>query len=57
MIDAVKTVVAAFFGVRRQAMHEQDTARIRPVHIAATAIVLVALFIGTLLTIVHFVVG
>ena len=57
MIDAVKTVAAAFFGVRRQSRHEQDTARIRPVHIAATAIVLVALVIGTLLTIVRFVVG
>lgn len=57
MIEAVKTVAAAFFGVRRQSRHEQDTAGIRPVHIAVTAIVLVALFIGTLLTIVRFVVG
>ncbi len=57
MIDAIKTVAAAFFGVRRQSRHEQDTARIRPIHIAATAVVLVALFIGTLLTIVRFVVG
>jgi hypothetical protein len=57
VIDAVKTVVAAFFGVRRHSSHERDTAQIRPVHIAVTAIVLVALFIGTLLTIVRFVVG
>ena len=49
MIDAVKTAAAAFFGVRRQSKHEQDTAGIRPVHIAATAIVLVVLpvFRGT----------
>ena len=57
MIDAVKTVAAAFFGVRRKSRHDEDTAGIRPVHIAVTAIVLVALFIGTLLTIVRFVVG
>ena len=57
MIDAVKTIAAAFFGVRRHSNHERDTAGIRPVHVAVTAIVLVALFIGTLLTIVRFVVG
>lgn len=57
MIDAFKTVAAAFFGVRRHSNHERDTVGIRPVHVAVTAIVLVALFIGTLLTIVRFVVG
>lgn len=57
MIEAVKTVAAAFFGVRRHSSHQRDTAAIRPVHVVASAILLVALFIGTLLTIVRFVVG
>lgn len=57
MIDAIKTVAAAFFGVRRHTSHERDTASIRPVHVVASAVLLVLLFIGTLLTIVRFVVG
>jgi hypothetical protein len=49
-LDAVKTVLAGFIGVRRKEAHE--SARIRPVHIIVTAIVFVVLFVLTLRTIV-----
>ena len=43
--NAVKTVAAAFFGVRRQSRHEQDTAGIRPVHIAVGVIVVLVYYV------------
>lgn len=57
MIETFKTVAAAFFGVRRRADHDRESAAIRPAHVAGVAMVLAALFIGTLLTIVRIVVG
>ena len=57
MIETVKTVVAAFLGIRRRSDHDRETVAIKPAHIAFTAIALAVLFIFTLLTIVRFVVG
>jgi hypothetical protein len=54
-LDAVKTVLAGFIGIRRKAAHE--SARVRPVHIIVTAIVFVVLFILALRTIVRIVTG
>jgi len=48
-------VLSAFFGVRRRADHERDTAHASLLQIAIVAVVLVAVFIFTLITIVHFV--
>jgi hypothetical protein len=53
--DTVKTVLSGFFGVRRRADHER--ARLNPVHVIVTAVVLVVLFVLTLRTIVGLVVG
>jgi hypothetical protein len=57
MLEAARTVLSAFVGVRRRADHERDTVAITPVQIVVMAVALVALFIFTLLTIVRFVVG
>lgn len=57
MIEAIKTVLSAFLGIRRHSDHERDAATVTPVQIAVTAIVLAALFILTLITIVRFVVA
>ncbi len=54
-VDVVKTVASAFVGIRRRADHER--ARITPLQIVVTAVVLVALFILTLVTIVRVVTG
>ena len=53
--DTVKTVLAAFIGIRRRSDHE--AARIRPVHVIVIAVVFVVLFILTLRTIVGIVTG
>jgi hypothetical protein len=57
MLEAARTVISAFVGVRRRADHDRDTYAITPVQIVAMAVVLVALFIFTLLTIVRFAVS
>jgi Protein of unknown function (DUF2970) len=45
-LDAVKTVLFGFLGVRRRADHER--AQIRPLHIIVAAVLVVALFVLTL---------
>jgi hypothetical protein len=47
----------SFFGVRKRADHEADIARLNPVHVIVMGILGAAIFIATLLVIVHFVVG
>lgn len=54
-LHTVKTVLAGMIGVRRRSDHER--APLNPVHVIAAAIVLVAIFIFTLVTIVRIVVG
>jgi len=54
-VDVVKTVLSAFIGIRRKAEHER--APVTPLQVIVTAVVLVALFILTLLTIVRVVTG
>ncbi|MDH4190675.1 MAG: DUF2970 domain-containing protein [Betaproteobacteria bacterium] len=55
--EAARTVLWAFFGVRKRVAHERAATRITPLQVAAIALVLVLLFIFTLITIVRFVVG
>ena len=52
-VEVVKTVLSAFVGIRRRSAHER--VRITPLQVIVTAVVLVALFIFTLLTIVRIV--
>jgi hypothetical protein len=54
-MDAVKTVLFGFVGIRQRAEH--DKAEINPVHIAIAAVIFVALFIFTIRTIVRIVVS
>ena len=52
-LDVLKTVLSAFIGVRRKAAHEQ--AKISPLHVIIVAVVCVAVFVLTLVTIVRIV--
>ncbi len=52
-MHTLKTVLFGFVGVRRKADHEK--AELNPVHVAVTAVVLVATFVLTLVTIVRIV--
>lgn len=54
-LDTVKTVLFGFLGVRRRDDHER--ARLNPVHVIVTAVLLVVLFVLALRTIVGLVVS
>ena len=54
-LDTVKTVLSGAIGIRRKSAHER--ARLNPVHLVIAAILFVAIFIGTLVTIVRLVLG
>lgn len=54
-LDAVRTVLAGFIGIRRRADHEG--ARVSPVHVIVVAVALAAAFILTLVTVVRIVAG
>ena len=54
-LDVAKTVLYGLIGIRRKSDHE--SVRIQPLQVIVAAIVLVALFIFTLITIVRFVLG
>ena len=57
LVEVVRTVLSALFGVRKRSNHERDASRIAPWQIALVAVVLVALFIFTLITIVRIVIS
>ena len=54
-LDTVKTVLAAFVGIRRRAEHER--AQLNPRHLIVIAVVLVVLFVLALRTIVGMIVS
>ena len=57
LLEVAKTVLSAFLGVRRRADHERAAVRVTPAQVIVVALVLAALFVLTLITVVHLVVG
>jgi hypothetical protein len=55
--QTIKAVMWSFFGVRKKSEYEKDAAQLNPVHVLIAGLIGVAIFIATLLTIVHFVVA
>jgi hypothetical protein len=54
-LDTVKTVLAAFVGIRRRSAHER--AQLNPLHLIVIAVLFVVLFVLTLRTIVGMIVS
>jgi hypothetical protein len=55
--QSMKAVAWSFFGVRRRADHEKDLGQLNPVHVVIAGLIAVAVFIGVLVMVVHWVVG
>lgn len=49
----LKAVFWSFFGIRKRADYEKDSASLNPVHLVIAALIGVLVFIGVLLTLVH----
>ena len=56
-LRVVGAVLSAFIGIRKKSAFEQDRATIKPVHIIVAGVIGALLFIGTLVTLVHFVIA
>jgi hypothetical protein len=52
-LQVVKTVLSGFFGVGRRAHH--DAVKLTPVQIILTGLIAAAIFVGTLLFLVNFI--
>ena len=53
--ESFKAVFWSFFGVRKRRDLERDVARLNPIHVVIAAFLMMAVFIGLLITVVHFV--
>lgn len=56
-VQTIKAVAWSFFGVRKRAGYEQDVQKLNPVHVIVAGLLAAALFIGTLVLVVRWVVG
>lgn len=51
----IKAVAWSFIGIRRNSDYQEDLGKLNPFHIIAVALVAVALFVGGLIALVHWV--
>lgn len=56
-LRVLRTVASAFFGIRRRSASDEDLEKVNIKQIIVAAIVLMALFVGVLVTIVKTIVG
>lgn len=57
VLQTAKTVAWSFFGVRRRGDHEQQGARVSPVHVVIAGFVGVILLVAALIVLVNWVVA
>jgi len=57
LLAVVKTVLWAFFGVRKRLGHEQDTVQVSPLQIIITGVIAAALFVTGLILLVRFIIS
>jgi len=55
LLGTVKAVLWSFFGIRKRSGYEEDLGQLKPFHVIAVALVLVALFVAGLIMLVHWV--
>ena len=51
-LEMLQSVLAAFIGIQSQEKRESDFKRMKPVHVLVAGLMLVAIFMGTVFTIV-----
>jgi hypothetical protein len=54
---SLKAVLWSFIGLRRKSDFEQDSGKLKPLHVIAAALIAAALFIGVLIAVVKLVVS
>ena len=56
ILHTARAVAWAFLGVRKRSGYEEDLGKLSPFHVIAVALVAVALFVGGLIALVHWIV-
>ena len=56
LLQVVRMVLSAFLGIRKNSDYQSDLTQIHPFHLIAVALVGVALFVGGLIVLVHWIV-
>jgi hypothetical protein len=56
-LQTMRTVAWSFFGVRKRTDHEQESAKLNPVHVIVAGVVGAALFVAALVALVRWVIG
>jgi amino acid transporter len=56
LLHTVRAVAWSFLGIRKNSAYQEDLGKLNPFHIIAVALVGVALFVGALILLVHWVV-
>jgi hypothetical protein len=56
-LQTMRAVAWSFFGIRRSSDHQQDVAKLNPVHVIIAGIIGAAIFVGVLVLLVNWVVG
>jgi hypothetical protein len=55
--NVVRTVVFAFFGVRKSTQHEKETVHLKPVQIIVAGLIGALVLVTSLLLLVRFIIG
>jgi hypothetical protein len=53
---SIKAVAWSFIGIRKRSEYEQDLGKVNPFHVIIAALLGVALFVGGLVALVHWIV-
>ena len=56
LLRTAKAVLWSFIGIRKNSEYQEDLGKLNPFHVIAVALVAVALFVGGLIALVHWVV-
>lgn len=56
VLHTVKAVAWAFLGIRKNSAYQDDLGKLNPLHIIVVALLAVALFVGGLMVLVHWLV-
>jgi hypothetical protein len=56
-LQTMRTVAWSFFGVRKRTDHEQESAKLNPVHVIVAGVIGAALFVAALVALVRWVIG
>jgi hypothetical protein len=56
-LHTMRAVAWSFLGIRRSSDHQQDVAKLNPVHVIIAGIIGAAIFVGVLVLLVNWVVG